>query len=166
MPVFFGCSVCLPSGEIVAGYDFRGLSQPEEFIGTRTWDWFHGIHRESAMTMFARAVIGEPIAPMLLEIDGGKSRSKLVCVARYVPTGQPALPVLGVFTAYSHSVLELTEQERAVAKLLPDLTAAQIAKKLRVSPRTVQNIHHRIGERLGAEGTRLDAMLLVLRDVL
>lgn len=166
MPVFFGCSACLPNGEIAAGYDFNGAHAPEELAGTVTWDWFHGDDRDVAITMFARAVVGEPMPPAMLAIDGVRERMKLVCVTRYIPTGVPALPVLGVFAAYDARVLGLTEQERDVAKLWTDLTVSQIAKKLRVSSRTVQNIRHRIAEHLGVDGARLEAMLLVLKDVL
>lgn len=166
MPLAIGCATCLPTGVIVMGYDFRNWKLPQEFIGTLTWEWFGGQSREEAIGMFARAVIGHAAPAKLLHMDTSKTDSELLCVAQYLPTGVPALPVLGVFTAFPPAVGQLSDRERRVARLSTAMTVEQIAEELDISARTVSNIRHNIAVRLGAEVPRLDAMLAVLRDVL
>ena len=162
--MFVGVSVCRPNGIIAAGHDWRSVKTPAEFVGTYTWEWF--IQHEQVKTIFARALMGDPLSPVVVDLDVARVGKHLSAIVYYLPTGEPALPVLGTFTAFPSVVQNLTPRERQVAKLLPMFSAKEIAARLEISTSTVETLKQRIALRLGQKGPRLIATLAELRDVL
>jgi DNA-binding CsgD family transcriptional regulator len=162
MPVLIGCAICDPSGTILAGYDHQNYKQPDEFIGTKTFDWFED--KERAMDMFARAVIGQPVGRQLLDMDKAKV-GDWVAAAHYIPTGIKEAPVLGAFVAFTGAVRTLSERELEVAKTY-HMGIKEAAKALHLSPSTIGTLRSRIGEKLQVKGAALGSMLETLHDLL
>ena len=151
-------------GVIVFCYDWKVHGPTPGSIGTHVWDWFD--QKETVKTHFARALMGEPLPPVVLRVAIEKRKERLSSVAEFLPTRDKDLPVCGVFSAFSDDVLAMTPREKQVAKLLPSTPAKKIAAILGVTESTINTLRARIGERLGRQGPALIAMLAELHDVL
>jgi DNA-binding CsgD family transcriptional regulator len=159
-----GFGLYSPTGVILFNYD-RQLRGPNPHAnGTKVWEWF--VDHEACKTLFARALMAEPLPPQLLRMDTAKKKIPLTAMAHFLPTGIPTAPVCGAFSAFSDDVLSMTAREREVAKLLPTMPAKKIAAKLGVTESTINTLRQRIGERIGRTGPALIAALAELHEVL
>lgn len=164
MALFRGFAFYNPFGVIVFSFDWKMHAPNPSAFGTHVWDWFEDA--ETVKTHFGRAMMGEPLPPVLLRMSVSKRNAALSAVAKFLPTHLPNAPVCGVFSAFSDDVLAMTKREREVAKLLPTTPTKQIARQLGVTESTINTLRARIGERLGRTGSALISTLAELHDIL
>lgn len=164
--IYRGCCVCRLSGIIIATYDWEGLASPESIIGKLTFDWFHPDDRDQVITMFARAAIWQPVPAAIVRFAPGVVHGDWACQARYIPTGEPAAPVLGVFSMFTSKVLSLTKRERFIAKLIPSFTSREIAGQLGMTPNAVTATKKRLASKLAVSQAELVPFLALLKSVL
>jgi DNA-binding CsgD family transcriptional regulator len=166
MTIYRGCCVCRPNGTILAMYDWEGVKQPTDVLGSITWHWFAPHDQDRVMNMFARAVIGSPLPPAIVDFHPERAAGDMVCHAHYIPTGEPAAPVLGAFSMFTRAVMQLSDREREIAKLIPGHTTKEISRLLGITPGAVDSQRARIARRLGKDGPSLAAFCALLRTVL
>lgn len=164
--IYRGCCVCRLSGVIIATYDWEGLASPESIVGKLTFDWFAAEDREQVINMFARAAIWQPAEAAIVRFAPGVVQGDWVCQARYIPTGEPAAPVLGVFTMFTSKVLDLTVRERAVAIRLGSHSTREIAGQLDMTTTAVAATRKRLASKLGVSQVELVPFLALLKSVL
>ncbi len=164
--IYRGLCICRPNGLIIAAHDWEGHSPDADIIGTITWEWLEESYREQAITMFTRAAMGHPLPPAIMEFAPDKVIGDYVVQAQYKPTGEPACPVLGVFSMFTRRVLTLTPRSRAVARLLPGHSVAEIAKQLSMTPSAVIATRKRIAAKLDVSLAEIAPFCAILRSIL
>ncbi len=166
MGVYRGCCVCRTNGEIIAVHDWESLKPESEILGTITFEWFAEHHREQAKTLFARAAIGQPLPPAVLEFNPDQLGGEFACQVEYKPTGEPMAPVLGVFSMFSRRILDLTVRERAVAKLLPTHSIREIAGQIGTTRDSVVAIKKRLAAKMVVSLAEIVPLCTMLGSVL
>lgn len=137
------------------------------YIGTFPWEWAARPFHESIKTALARAAIGQPIGPVRYELDPARFDGGVWIVeSNWLPSTSRDTPIIGLSRAWSAVVDNLSPREREIAKLLPDYTAKQIGRILKISASTVETHRGRIGIKVSASGGQLVAWCQAHREIL
>lgn len=143
-------------------------STDERFVGTVPWEWAAARDQERVKVAVALCLIRQPTAPVRFEVCSRRYPSGGIQLAdaefKRLPTQEA--PLLAITRIYTAMIENLSPREREIAKLMPDYTAKQIGRILKISASTVETHRGRIGLKIGVAGGQLVAWCQEHRDFL
>lgn len=144
-----------PDGRISWLWVANAIAPKERYVGTPPWTWIAEEDREIVKVAFALALLGEVREPMRYQLDPAQHGGHWTVETIWVRLPTNAMPVLGISRTFASVIENLSPRERQVAKLLPMMTAKQVARVLDISASTVDSFRRRLADKVGLSGNQL-----------
>lgn len=154
-----------PDGRIVFACSWKPLIDLRGVIGTLVWEHFAQHCRPEVQAAFMEALSRCQCADVRCAMEP-TIYGKQMCSVRFMPTLVESAPVAGMFSAMALNVEVMSREDVLVARLLPSHTSKQIAYKLGVSRRTIENIKARLAAALEVPRHDLIRTIAIIHDIL
>lgn len=135
-------------------------------VGSYPWDWIAPSDRLKAKSAFAMASIGHTPGPVRYQLDPAIINGDWLVETEWIRLPTADSPILGVSKTWRAVMENLSQRERDVAKLLPQFSVKEIARKLGITSSTVDTHRSRLLLKLNLASSQLVAWCQSHHDLL